>query len=391
MKSFKFFQNMKTVCVDFTPHIKTHRTTPSQHSNTFSDLSCTTLASEISENDEVEKDLPHNRLSPDLEDYGTVGGSEPKNDSHVISISERVSSGVDIEHPETEFDEKKNDDEDLMIPNEMLKTFLGLLILFAGFLCTCISLALTHDRVPSYDPLPDIVLDSISYQKWGLDISEIILSISTSVAVIVVLLHAHRLVILRRIWFILGVLYLYRAITMFVTVLPKSDTGYICKPTSENITALTVFTRVAKIMSGGGLSISGQQVYCGDFIFSGHTATLTLGYLAIKQYSPPSFVLLHWASLLASCSGVIFLLLGRGHYTIDVLLAYWISSRLWYAYHTMANHPQLKEAGGLNLMSQIWWWPILRHFERNIPTSLPAKYNIPFWSIIKKFCLKKKS
>ena len=36
-------------------------------------------------------------------------------------------------------------------------------------------------------------------------------------------------------------------------------------------------------MSGGGLSIYGKHVYCGDYIFSGHTVTLTMGYLIIKQ------------------------------------------------------------------------------------------------------------
>ena len=41
--------------------------------------------------------------------------------------------------------------------------------------------------------------------------------------------------------------------------------------------------RVLKIISGGGLSINGKHVYCGDYIYSGHTMVLTMGYLAIKQ------------------------------------------------------------------------------------------------------------
>ena len=44
-----------------------------------------------------------------------------------------------------------------------------------------------------------------------------------------------------------------------------------------------VVRRVVKIMSGFGLSINGQHVYCGDFIFSGHTMILILAYLIITE------------------------------------------------------------------------------------------------------------
>ena len=176
-----------------------------------------------------------------------------------------------------------DDEEKAIIPGEPLKTFISFLFLVTGFLATTTSLALTHDRVPDTEPLPDIVLDTIIYQQWGLDVSEILLMVSTGTAFLVVMLHSHRLIILRRIWLLLGILYYYRAITMFITVLPKADKTYICQPRSDNITMGLVVNRVFTLISGGGLSINGKQVYCGDYIFSGHTVTLTLGYHAIKQ------------------------------------------------------------------------------------------------------------
>ena len=102
-----------------------------------------------------------------------------------------------------------------------------------GFLVTSFSLAFTHDRHPPYEPLPDIILDYVSYQKWGLDVSEYLLMISTLSAIAVVCFHKYRLIILRRIWLLLGVLYYYRAMTFFVTVLPKSDETYECVPISN--------------------------------------------------------------------------------------------------------------------------------------------------------------
>lgn len=40
--------------------------------------------------------------------------------------------------------------------------------------------------------------------------------------------------------------------------------------------------------------------------------------------------------------GVIMVLISHGHYTVDVLIAYWVTTRLWNIYHTLANTPQLK-------------------------------------------------
>ena len=127
------------------------------------------------------------------------------------------------------------------IPQEPLKTLLAALFLGTGFLVTSLSLAFTHDRHPGIDPLPDVVLDNIKYQSWGLDVSEYLLMISTLSAILVVALHKHRLIILRRIWLLLGVLYYYRALTFFVTVLPKADEEYECAPISNNTSAMGMY------------------------------------------------------------------------------------------------------------------------------------------------------
>merc|ERR1719508_283123 len=102
---------------------------------------------------------------------------------------------------------------------------------------------------------------------------------------------------------------------MFVTVLPKADETYTCMPRKNDTSALDYTKRVLTIISGGGLSINGKHVYCGDYIFSGHTMVLTMGYYAIREYSPRRFFLLHWLSLCTSVAGVILLLLARGHYS----------------------------------------------------------------------------
>merc|ERR1712130_572315 len=328
------------------------------HRPTDSGVSCVTTVSMVSMED-----------TGDLEEQEEVT-FEP-------SIHDSVK--LDMPNPICRNEEEQEEQDPSRIPGEPLKTFLSALFLAAGFLATIISLVFTHERVPETEPLPDLILDHIKYQEWVLDVSEVILMLNTYAAIIVVMLHSHRTIILRRIWLILGLLYFYRALTMSVTVLPKSNMTYTSMPkTPGNETSAVMYAkRVFTIISGGGLSISGKHVFCGDYIFSGHTMTLTLGYLTIKQYSPRRFVLLHRASFLLAVLGVIFLLLARGHYTIDVLLAYYVSSRLWWVYHTLAHNDTLKRRGPHNLLTHLWWWTAFWYFERNVPLQLPRHYSLP--------------
>ena len=100
--------------------------------------------------------------------------------------------------------------EDSAVPDERIKTFLSFLWLWTGFFATTTSLALTHEKVPDTAPLPDALLDNINYQRWGLDLSEVLLVLNSLIGAVVVFSNIHRLIILRRIWLILGILYYYR-------------------------------------------------------------------------------------------------------------------------------------------------------------------------------------
>jgi hypothetical protein len=95
--------------------------------------------------------------------------------------------------------------------------------------------------------------------------------------------------------------------------------------------------------------------------------------------SPKSWFLLHWASLCATIAGVVLLLLARGHYSIDVLIAYWITTRVWWLYHTMVNNHNLKGDvdNPSNYLNRMWWWYVFRYFERNVPVNLPRRFGWP--------------
>jgi len=280
---------------------------------------------------------------------------------------------------EVKIDIPPQDDSVTDYPVEFLKTVLSLLFLGFGFLVTSFSLALTHERLPDPPPLPDIVLDHTTYHKWGLAASEICIVGSLVIAVTTVVLHTHRTVVFRRCALMAGMLYIYRGFTMFITVLPMSDPKYPCAPKlNHTITFLEVISRVATIVTGGGMSFSDNKKYCGDFIFSGHTMILLLCFFTIREYTPRKWWVLHLLVLCGLVLGVTMLLLSRGHYSIDVLVAYWVTSRMWWTYHTLVQSKELRLRGEHNYIENIWWWYLFRYFESNVPAApLPRVYSLP--------------
>ena len=99
--------------------------------------------------------------------------------------------------------------------------------------------------------------------------------------------------------------------------------------------------------------------------------------------SPAHYSALHLVSLLLSVGGVALLLAGRGHYTIDVVVAYYVTTRLWCLYHlllTQQQQQQLQPQPGLEL----WWSPAARYFEANVLHPLPEEYSLPIPVFLRK-------
>ena len=101
---------------------------------------------------------------------------------------------------------------------------------------TTVSLIITNERVPEDPSLPDMILDQVTYWPPGVVISETIMSIAMLTAFLVIILHRHRSILLRRVFFIVGMMYYYRAVTMAITVLPKPDKYWECPKQNSSLT-----------------------------------------------------------------------------------------------------------------------------------------------------------
>lgn len=284
-------------------------------------------------------------------------------------------------------EERDSDDQAVKYPGEPLKTLAALVFQLLGMVTTTVALIITNESVPDSEtdkPLPDRVLDLVTYWPHGVKVSEWIMVISILIGLTVCLLHSHRSILFRRVFFHAGLMYFYRAITMSVTVLPKPDPKWNCPKHWEthnaSMTAGDVWDKLWGIAVGGGISLGETQQFCGDYIFSGHTGCLILAYLVVRDYSPPTYRPLHWFSLLLFISGISALLAGRGHYTIDVVFGYWVMTRIWSSYHALTNHPRDPH------LASHWWWHVFQFLEGSVPSGpLPPSYSLPL-----PVCLRKK-
>lgn len=225
------------------------------------------------------------------------------------------------------------------LPKEWWKT--GVAFLYALFILifTTVVITVVHERVPDKSvspPLPDKFFDYLDRVPWAFTVTEVNGLILVGLWLIQWLFLTHRAIVGRRCFFLIGTLYMYRCVTMYITTLPVPGKHMVCAPKLYNDSTGKIW-RILKLLSGGGLSLTGSHLMCGDFLYSGHTVMLTLSYLFIKEYSPRWMWWYQWLCWLLSASGVVCILIGHEHYSIDVVIAYIATTRTFWWYHTMAN------------------------------------------------------
>lgn len=110
-------------------------------------------------------------------------------------------------------------------------------------------------------------------------------------------------------------------------------------------------------------------------MFSGHTTFLTLLNFFISEYTPRNFYYLRILTWTLNTVGITLILASHEHYSIDVLLAFYITSRLFLYYHALANNRALQQPD--QFRSKVWF-PMFYYFETNVNGIVPDEYSSPF-------------
>ncbi|XP_017027383.1 ceramide phosphoethanolamine synthase [Drosophila kikkawai] len=268
---------------------------------------------------------------------------------------------------------------------EYFKTAMSLAYSFVVTWITSFVMVIVHERVPDmkrYPPLPDIFLDNVPHIPWAFNMCEITGTLLFTVWVVVLIFHKYRMVLLRRFFALAGTVFLLRCVTMLITSLSVPGTHLQCSqkdfavddPNVDMVGALIIrMTRAYRIWSGLGMSIQGVRT-CGDYMFSGHTVALTLLNFFITEYTPRNLYFLHTLTWLLNMFGIFFILAAHEHYSIDVFVAFYITSRLFLYYHTLANNRALMQSDSKRTRI---WFPMFSYFESSVDGMVPNEYDTP--------------
>ncbi|GFO38820.1 sphingomyelin synthase-related protein 1-like [Plakobranchus ocellatus] len=261
------------------------------------------------------------------------------------------------------------------IPLELWKTVLSFIYVFAVFMLTAFVMVVVHDRVPEmekYPPLPDLFLDNMPYVPWAFDACELVGLTLGAMWFILLFFHKHRFVLMRRFFSLMGTIFLLRCVTMLITSLSVPGRHLQCsgKRYGDWYTRLE---RTFEIWQGMGMSLQGVRS-CGDYMFSGHTSVITMLTFFITEYTPRKYYYAHIMSWCLNLFGIFFLLAAHEHYSIDVFVAFYLSSRLFMYYHTLAHNRALQAADARRTRI---WFPLFAFFESKCEGRVPNTLEFP--------------
>ncbi|XP_069741349.1 sphingomyelin synthase-related protein 1 isoform X2 [Narcine bancroftii] len=256
---------------------------------------------------------------------------------------------------------------------EFWKTVLSSIYVFIVFGFTSVVMVIVHERVPdmqTYPPLPDIFLDSVPRIPWAFAMAEVCGVVLSTIWLLLLLLHKHRSILLRRMCSLMGTVFLLRCVTMFVTSLSVPGHHLQCSGKLYG-DMWAKLQRALAIWSGFGMTLTGVHT-CGDYMFSGHTVVLTMLNFFVTEYTPRSWNFLHTLSWVMNLFGIFFILAAHEHYSIDVFIAFYITTRLFLYYHTLANTRAYQHSRRARI-----WFPMFSFFECNVNGPVPNEYSWP--------------
>ncbi|KAM7162940.1 phosphatidylcholine:ceramide cholinephosphotransferase 2-like [Macrochelys suwanniensis] len=263
-------------------------------------------------------------------------------------------------------------------PTEWHKTFV--MLLYAGcslLLSSSVVVFVNNWSSAKYviSPFPDLISTYVGHADWAFKASEVSSLMLLILWSIQWFLLRYKSIVGRRFLFIIGTLHLYRTLTIYVTVLTVPSPDITCEEKPDGDWKL-LLKQTLKLVSTGGFFQRSPR-FCSDSVHSGHAASLILTYMFIKAYSPGKFWVYHLLCWFLCATGVASVMFTHTTLLLDVIAAYFVTTRVFWWYHTLANNQCLKIPSHHNYLSKVWWFRIFEFCEERVMGTVPLSYSWP--------------
>ena len=212
--------------------------------------------------------------------------------------------------------------------------------------------ALAAQRMPMTGRLPDLLQERLNIgntlrsntdaktQFHNIYVSSLIIIISTS------LIWANGCVNVRKFFFLHGLMFALRAIAFTVTNLPAPCSGLSnCPCADPDIIKFLNQKGILAISSAWlfGVGMFMKYPQCGDLIISGHTATITIVLLHLKEiitrrFSPRICNILTFVNLPPLLYTLVYIIAAHNHYTVDVFFGLTMTYLVHQLYTSIERH-----------------------------------------------------
>jgi PAP2 superfamily C-terminal len=107
----------------------------------------------------------------------------------------------------------------------------------------------------------------------------------------------------------------------------------------RNMQSLSYLLFVEIIISHVFVQLAAKLGVCKHFYLPSEiTSAFFLVIYLLLLDSPKKLYVMHWLAWINAFIGILMVLLAHGHYSIDIIIAYYVTTRLFWTFHTLTNN-----------------------------------------------------
>ena len=179
-------------------------------------------------------------------------------------------------------------------------------------------IAIIRSSKYNHGKLPDIIHDLFPKYKQYESIPDIFVKIYLVFYIFILILNKKLDTIGYHTLILLSIIFFIRTLFFTITILPSINKD--CHQKKKK----TYNKDLATLISDIFINRSGDFGYCNDYIFSGHSSLFILITLIVTYFNliPPLLITFLWILTILL---TLIIVIGRNHYTVDIILAYFFT------------------------------------------------------------------